>query len=155
MITKISEFKKLNENLSLNDENRHDVINVVAKDKDHLKMLINKNIQHFGNECDLNYIDVSNITDMSWMFAGSPFNGDISEWDVSNVTDMYGMFFDSDFNGDISQWDVSNVNDMIGMFRYSKFNGDISQWDVSNVTDMFDMFDGSPLENNPPKWYKK
>ena len=27
--------------------------------------------------------------------------------------------------------------------------------DVSNVKDMSYMFDKSPLEKNPPKWYKK
>ena len=40
------------------------------------------------------------------------------------------------------------------MFSNSKFDGDISQWDVSNVEDMRSMFYKSPLEKNPPKWYK-
>ena len=40
------------------------------------------------------------------------------------------------------------------MFAYTEFNGDISNWDVSNVTDIRHMFDKSPLEKNPPKWYK-
>ena len=44
---------------------------------------------------------------------------------------------------------------MIELFWGSKFNGDISEWDVSNVKDMRDMFYNSPLEKNPPKWYKK
>jgi len=39
---------------------------------------------------------------MSFMFAFSLFNGDISVWDVSSVTDMTCMFYDSKFNGDIS-----------------------------------------------------
>ena len=52
---------------------------------------------------------------------------------------------------------VSNVDDMTSMFEESKFtgeNGDISNWDVSNVEYMYCMFDNSPLEKNPPKWYK-
>ena len=43
---------------------------------------------------------------------------------------------------------------MQSMFYKSEFNGDISGWKVSNVTDMEGMFAGSPLESNPPKWYK-
>ena len=45
------------------------------------------------------------------MFKVCEFNGDISGWDVSNVTDMSFMFEYSKFNGDISGWDVSNVTD--------------------------------------------
>ena len=40
------------------------------------------------------------------------------------------------------------------MFYNSKFTCNISEWDVSNVEDMSMMFDKSPLEKNPPKWYK-
>ena len=40
------------------------------------------------------------------------------------------------------------------MFYGSSFNGDISNWDVSNVKNKIDVFVNSPLEKNPPKWYK-
>ena len=58
------------------------------KSKDELRQMINDEISKNGNECSLNHIDVSKITDMSRMFGHSEFNGDISNWDVSNVTNM-------------------------------------------------------------------
>ena len=128
-----------------------------------LKTVIDISIGIYGNEVNLNWIDVSEITDMHSMFAGSEFNGDISKWNVSNVTDisqwdvsnvtsMFEMFHSSKFNRDISQWDVSNVTNMECMFYYSKFNRDISQWDVSNVTNMNCMFSFSKFNKVISKW---
>ena len=90
--------------------------NYYPKTKDELKAIIKQKIESEGNKCDLNDIDTSNITDMSWLFERSEFNGDISKWNVSNVTNMIGMFYRSVFNNDISKWDVSNVINMYGMF---------------------------------------
>ena len=125
------------------------------KTKEELQEMIKYEISINGNECSLNHINVSKITDMSNLFRYSEFNGDISEWDVSGVSNMDEMFDSSEFNGDISNWDVSNVTNMYCMFYGSKFNGDISNWDVSSVKDMGYMFGNSPLRNNPPKWYKE
>ena len=61
--------------------------------KEELKDIIKRRIKEEGNEVDLNDIDVSKITDMSSLFEGINFNGNISSWDVSNVTDMSYMFF--------------------------------------------------------------
>ena len=72
-----------------------------------------------------------------------PFNQDISNWDVSNVTDMSYLFFWTTFNQDISNWDVSSVTNMNSMFRRSDFNQPIGNWEVSNVTTMSNMFSGS------------
>ena len=87
--------------------------------------------------------NVSNVTDMSYMFSNSSFNRDISSWDVSNVKDMSGMFAGSSFNMDIYSWNVSNVNNMNCMFNGSSFKKNISSWDVSNVKDMREMFSDS------------
>ena len=116
--------------------------NYFPQTKEELKDIILKRIKAEGNKVDLNDIDVSNITDMSDLFEGTDFNGDISNWDVSNVIDMESMFYGcKSFNKDISNWDVSNVTDMHGMFCWCKsFNQDISAWDVSNVTNMSYMF---------------
>ena len=125
---------------------------VVATSLKQLKTLIKKQIKAEGPNCDLNFIDVSQITDMNNLFNELDFNGDISQWNVSKVTNMRCMFINSQFNGDISKWDVSNVTTMDGMFCSSQFNGDISKWDVSNVTSMFMMFDSSQFNGDVSKW---
>ena len=129
--------------------------NYHPKTKDELKDIIDKRIESEGNECNLNDIDTSNITDMSWLFEDSNFNGDISRWNVSNVKCMDNMFVGSEFNGDISNWDVSNVTSMYGMFYKSEFNGDISNWDVSNVKFKLYMFDNCPIEEKYKPKFKK
>ena len=121
------------ERLHINkDPGNHDHhYNYHPKTSDELKELVDQLIKERGNDADLNDIDTSEITDMNY------------------------MFYTSKFNGDISNWDVSNVKDMSSMFAYSEFNGDISNWNVSNVKNMDLMFNGTPLETNPPKWYKE
>ena len=127
--------------------------NYHPKTKHELKDIVKQKIESEGNECNLNDIDTSNITDMSFLFADSKFNGNISNWDVSNVTNMEYMFLRSTFNGDISKWDVSNVKTMWSMFCHSKFNGDISNWDVSNVTNNAAIFHNCPIkEKYKPKF---
>ena len=143
----ITEALHVNRNTKIIEYNYH------PKTTNDLKELLNKLIKERGNDANLNDIDVSEITDMSYMFNNSDFNGDVSGWDVSKVTDMYAMFYKSNFDGDISNWDVSKVTNMGYMFTYSKFNGDISNWDVSKVYDMNSIFYDSPLQKNPPKWY--
>ena len=100
------------------------IVTIIKASQPTIKDSINHSINVLGDKCNLNFIDTELITDMSAMFYGSKFNGDISNWNVENVTNMYSMF------------------------RISKFNGDISSWDVRNVTDMDFMFDGCPLESN-------
>lgn len=134
----------------LNDEFQSDDKKVVYT-KEELQHLI-ESIIRVNPKANLNFIDVSHITDMSGLFNGSQFNGDISKWNVSNVTNMSEMFAYSRFNGDISKWNVSNVTDMSSMFDSAVFNGDLSKWDVSHVKNMEYMFEFSKFNNDISKW---
>lgn len=142
--------------------------NFFPNTKEELIEIIVKRINEEGLECDLNDIDVSKITDMSYLFSEFDesklgriskykelhnFNGDISKWNVSNVKNMNKMFAGSAFGGGISEWNVSNVTNMSGMFMGSYFNDDISKWDVGKVTDMSDMFWGTQnFHGDLSKW---
>ena len=86
---------------------------------------INGNVVDFGVTIDLNFLDVSRVTDMSFLFKGFDFLAnnsykcrcriklDISRWDVSNVTKMAHMFDGCEYVdfGDLSGWDRSKVTD--------------------------------------------
>ena len=76
---------------------------VQPKNKAELLSIIEIAINRYGDNCDLNFIDTSLVTDMSYLFCGLKFNGDISGWDVSNVITMDSMFMNTKFNGDISR----------------------------------------------------
>lgn len=92
--------------------------------------------------------DVSNIEDMSYMFASTQFDQSIEQWDVSKVSAMMGMFATTPFNQDITQWNVANVTDMKIMFSGTKnFDQDLSTWNISKVEEMSGMFDQSALTN--------
>ena len=58
---------------------------------DTIRSVVKDEIKRLGENADLNHIDVSEVTNMSYLFLNSHFNGDIEAWEVSNVTDMTGM----------------------------------------------------------------
>ena len=130
------------------------------------------NIQGMFRDCDnfsssgyLNNWDVSNITNMSYLFyrATKTMNLPLDNWDVSNVTNMGAMFYTRNngnnaiFDQDLSSWDVSNVTNMGGMFQaylttHSFNNGgspEISGWNTSKVQNMNSMFTECTGFNQP------
>lgn len=135
------------------------IVTIVNVKESDLRSILEKSEDAmFGKRAILNFnfLDVSSVTNMSWVFARSSydftFNGNISEWDVSSVVDMKYMFKGSNFNGDISGWNVSNVKYMESMFAESKFDQDISGWNVENVMDMSWMFSYSDFNQDISKW---
>jgi surface protein len=148
----------INEKLQLTNKRTY---TCQPNDKYELREIIIQRIKVEGQDCDLNDIDVSKITDMSYLFdAGDneifkDFNGDVSLWDVSNVENMRLMFNRCHkFDCDISMWDVSNVKNMRCMFnKCYEFDCDISKWDVSNVEIMYNMFkDCKKFKQNLNGW---
>jgi surface protein len=112
---------------------------------------------------DIQYWDVSNVTDMEGLFSGGRnntlkialqnFNGNIRNWDVSKVTNMKAMFADSMvFNQPIGNWDVSKVTNMEAMFGGTKKFNQQLPWDTGNVTDMASTFEGAIAFNQPLDW---
>ena len=90
--------------------------------------------------------DNPNVTDMSYMFAGSAATSlDLSSFDTSSVTYM-GYMFDgcAATSLDLSSFDTSSVMYMDYMFRNSAATSlDLSSFNTSSVTDMSYMFAGS------------
>jgi len=106
--------------------------------------------------CDITKLDVSHITDMSYIFRDCKnFNQDISKWDISRVPRMSGMFSGcTNFNQPLNNWDVSSVTDMSFMFlNCTNFNQPLDNWNVSTVKDMTNMFSGCTNFNQDiSKW---
>ena len=107
---------------------------------------------------DLTNLNVSNVTNLSWMFERSGYDAatyklDLSGWDTSSVTDMQYMFYfascnSTTFDLNLSGWDTSSITDMNNMFYYAGCNSttfdlNLSGWDTSSVTDMSYMFESA------------
>ena len=101
-------------------------------------------------------LDVSNVTDMSYMFTGDNTDGlsSLANWNVNNVTNMSYMF-----NGDsidnlspLAKWNVNNVTNMSHMFDGNRIRNlsPLAKWNVNNVTNMSYMFYGNRINDVIP-----
>ena len=106
-------------------------------------------------------LDVSNVTDMTYMFGNYGSNTiaftevpDVSKWNTSKVENMTGVFYyyaksskDLAEVPDVSKWNTSNVTSMESLFNtYGQSSAilnkvpNVSEWDTSKVTNMFKLF---------------
>ena len=140
-VSSIGSFGQRITNKGKNKIKKQDVI--VATDFS-IHQIVKSEMKRLGKDANLNHIDTSQVTSMYGLFEETDFQGDVSEWDVSNVTNMSYMFYGcSNFNCDLSKWDVHNGFDITRMFFACKsFNQNISDWDISNVKSMESMFEG-------------
>jgi len=112
-----------------------------------------KNAERFdAGDTALKLWDTGSVVDMSEMFAGTIFSGDVSDWDTSKVVSMRRMFTGSPFNNNISAWDVGNVTDMSSMFAETPFDQAVGDWNVGQVEDMSGMFENSAFNKPIGNW---
>ena len=98
-------------------------------------------------------LDTSNVEDMSYMFAASPYEQsitadpiDLSGFNTSKVTNMQGMFSGSHFPFiDIRHFDTSNVTNMESMFAdlHKVTSLDLSGLNVKKVSNIQYIFSES------------
>lgn len=90
--------------------------------------------------------DVSNCTDMSWLFAycSNLTSLNVSNFDTSNCTNMYQTFYycENLYSLDLSSFDVSKVSNMsCFLTNCAKLSTlSLGNFDVSNCTDMNSSF---------------
>ena len=129
---------------SLNTWNTSKVTNMrnMFKSAEVFNQSINTNVQNAGGSNEYVAWDVSNVTNMSYMFYDDsdnvPFNQPLNKWDTSAVTNMSYMFKKANvFNQNLTQNTVTDITDT-----------SYEAWDVSQVTNMQSMFDRCAKFNN-------
>ena len=102
--------------------------------------------------------DVSNVTDMSFMFkgvlninttSGGGTGTGITNWNVSNVTTMESMFENASMSISIAGWNTSSLTNMKNIMKGQPTAGytNLPTWNVSNVTNMEGAFQNAGVNN--------
>ena len=103
-------------------------------------------VSHWLNQFDGSNLDVSNVTDMKYLFYNNQLKdlAGLTNWDTGNVTDMNHMFHNNRLTNltGLANWNVSNVTNMKYLFYHNQLTDltGLAKWNVSNVTDMSYMF---------------
>lgn len=136
---------------------------IVVKTKHDLQKLIAFSMRKFGYDVDLNFINVSKITDFNYLFEEvvlinvnerehafiklSLFNGWIDEWNTESAECMDGMFENSSFNRHKINFDVRKVKTMVRMFKNSYYDKGIDFIDAPNLRNVEQMFCDTTILN--------
>ena len=117
-----------------------------VKNIDDLKKIVKEKYKENPEYIDLNSYDVSNLTDLSYVFAGCKELKEVSIefWDVDNVTTMEAMFFECASLEKINLlgWNVQNLQTTNSMFFGCKSlkELDLHTWKCYNLTNLQYMF---------------
>ena len=101
-------------------------------------------------------LDVSNVTNMSYMFASNQISdlSSLANWKVDKVTDMSVMFASNQISdlGSLANWKVDKVTYMGTMFSWNKITdlSPLANWKVDNVEDMDLMFEQNQISDLSP-----
>lgn len=99
---------------------------IVHATNDNIYKLVKDTLDNEGHDADLNFIDVSKVTNMSNLFNCASFglgeeysdmNPDVTQWNVSNVENAFMMFYKCEnFDRNLSNWDMSKCKNKLSMF---------------------------------------
>ena len=108
------------------------------------------------NKFDGSNLDVSSVTNMSYMFDSTSISDltSLANWDTSKVTNMSSMFQDTSISDltPLAHWDTSKVTNMSSMFQDTSISDltPLAHWDTSKVTNMSYMFYNNSISNLTP-----
>ncbi|RIY32879.1 hypothetical protein CKF54_04085 [Psittacicella hinzii] len=126
-----------------------------------LKKFIDSYVKYHDNEkarLDLNFIDISKLTDLNYVFSGENNYISKEEYELLPSNEQYkytyykglGYFncnntVDKIHKISISTWKLSKIEKLNGTFACGNFDIDVSQWDVSGVKEMKGTFLGNEM----------
>ena len=116
-----------------------------VKSKKQLLNIIDSLSQISPNDIDLNWIDISGLTDLTRVFSKiKNLNIDCSEWDTRHVEKFNYIFsFSSNTTVKANNWQFDSAKEFDGMFYMCKTINveiDAEQWNSENVKSMTNMF---------------
>ena len=97
------------------------------------------------DKIDANNLDVSNVTDGSYMFYGCANSTeiDVSQWDTSRIINFDNMFSNCQSLAflNVNNWDMISGRSLSDMFAYSGITDiDLSKWNTENINNLSNLF---------------